>query len=338
MTSSKLLKTGVLLIAVGLAFSGYTYFRSDDNCQGQSNCAANLIELLGNVDVRQVNLAFKVPGRLQMVHVEEGDHVKKGEQIAQLELADFEDDRQLAAANLAVAAANLKRLENGTRPEEIQQAKARVAERKATVENAVRNLKRREELADQGFTAHEAHEDAAAFLSEAKARLYSAEQALALAIAGPRVEDIEAARAQRLAASMSLALAQRRQIDATIIAPNAGMVLTRVREPGAIVAAGEPILNLSLSTPVWVRAYIEEPDLGRITGGMKATVTTDAGRSYIGQVGFISPVAEFTPKAVETKSLRTSLVYRIRIIVENPDDGLKQGMPVTVQLALNGSS
>jgi HlyD family secretion protein len=115
-------------------------------------------------------------------------------------------------------------------------------------------------------------------------------------------------------------------------------VLTRVREPGAIVAAGEPIVNLSLSSPVWVRAYIEEPDLGRIQAGMKATVSTDAGRRYNGQIGFISPVAEFTPKAVETKSLRTSLVYRIRVIVDTPDDGLKQGMPVTVNLVLNGIS
>jgi len=331
---SKQMKFGALVIAIGLVFSAYWYFGRGETCSQENNCDQANLELLGNVDVRQVNLAFKVPGRLQEVHVEEGDRVEKGDLVAQLELADFEDDKQLAAANLAVAGANLKRLENGSRPEEIQQAKALVAERKATVENALRSLRRREKLADQGFTAHEAHEDAAAFLGEAKARLNSAEQALALAVAGPRVEDIEVARAQRLATTKSLALAQRRQADASIKAPNAGIILTRVREPGAIVAAGEPILNLSLSSPVWVRAYIEEPDLGRINAGMAATVTTDSGNSYTGQIGFISPVAEFTPKSVETKSLRTSLVYRIRIIVANPDDGLKQGMPVTVNLAL----
>ena len=112
------------------------------------------------------------------------------------------------------------------------------------------------------------------------------------------------------------------------------MILTRIQEPGAIVAEGAPVYTLSLTAPVWVRTYVAEPDLGRIHPGMPAAVTTDSApdKVYAGQIGFISPVAEFTPKTVETTSLRTDLVYRLRVIVDNPDNGLRQGMPVTVTL------
>lgn len=98
------------------------------------------------------------------------------------------------------------------------------------------------------------------------------------------------------------------------------------------------MFTLTLTTPVWVRTYVNEPDLGFVQPGMAAAVTTDSapGRPYRGHVGFISPTAEFTPKAVETRELRTDLVYRLRVIVDNPDGGLRQGMPVTVRLALPG--
>ena len=123
--------------------------------------------------------------------------------------------------------------------------------------------------------------------------------------------------------------------DTTLASPNAGVILTRAQEPGAILQAGTTVLALSLKEPMWVRAYIHEPDLGRIHPGMKVNVFTDSrpNQPYRGQVGYISPRSEFTPKNVETEELRTSLVYRLRITVENPDDGLRQGMPVTVRLS-----
>ncbi len=130
----------------------------------------------------------------------------------------------------------------------------------------------------------------------------------------------------------SLAMVEQRIADTILMAPNEGTILTRIREPGAIIGAGETIYTLTLTSPVWVRAYIEEPDLDLIQAGMGAEVRTDSGSVYTGQVGFISPVAEFTPKTVETRSLRTSLVYRVRIIVKDPEHRLKQGMPVTVFL------
>src|SRR5262249_24971316 len=153
---------------------------------------------------------------------------------------------------------------------------------------------------------------------EARARLKSAEQALRLAEIGPRTEDIAAGRAQFREAEAQVIESERRLADSKLIAPNDGTILTRAREKGAIVQAGETVFRLTLSSPVWVRPYVNEQDLGAVQPGMQVRVTTDAagGRSYTGRIGFISPTAEFTPKTVETRELRTDLVYRLRVVVE----------------------
>ena len=150
---------------------------------------------------------------------------------------------------------------------------------------------------------------------------------------GPRREDIDAARAQLRAEEASVSQAERRLADSDLFAPGAGEILTRARERGAIVSAGETVFTLTLSSPVWVRTYVNEIDLGRVQPDMPAFVRTDSapGKIYKGHVGFISPTAEFTPKSVETRELRTDLVYRLRIVVDNPDGALRQGMPVTVR-------
>ena len=156
------------------------------------------------------------------------------------------------------------------------------------------------------------------------------------AISKEERDDAEAARDEGVArVNTSLARLQQaktRLQDTEILAPSDGTILTRVREPGAVVAAGEPVYTLALDNPVWVRTYVDEPRLGAVHPGQKALVITDSGGRYAGYVGFISPQAEFTPKTVETSQLRTDLVYRLRVIVNAPDNGLRQGMPVTVRL------
>ncbi len=160
------------------------------------------------------------------------------------------------------------------------------------------------------------------------------------AISAEERDDAEAARdeaqARFASAEARLAQANTNLSDTEILAPDEGIILTRIREPGAVLAAGEPVCVLALDSPVWVRSYIDEPNLGRVFPGQKATILTDSGREYEGQIGFISPQAEFTPKTVETAQLRTDLVYRLRVIVDNPDKGLRQGMPVTVRIARKG--
>jgi len=292
------------------------------------------IVLQGNVDIRQVNLAFRVGGRIAEMKVDEGDRVEPGRLIAALDKAYFADEVRLARARVAAQTAVVARLVNGTRPEEIAQARAAVVEREAAVQLARVTLGRQEDLAGKGISPHQKHDEATATLERAQAALKSAQETLKLAEVGPRREDIDAAKAQHEAENAALAQAERRLADAELTAPAVGVVLTRVREPGAIVTAGETVYAVTIISPVWVRTYVAEPDLGRIRPGLSVEVRTDGGRSYRGQIGFISPVAEFTPKSVETRELRTSLVYRLRVVVEGDTAGLLQGMPVTIKTTI----
>jgi HlyD family secretion protein len=327
-TRRLILLAGVLAVA-GLAAWRYESVPGEEPAE---------LTLQGNIDVRQVNLSFKVGGRIDSLAVDEGDHVPAGKGVASLERRYFEDDLRLARATRDAAAAAVRRLENGSRPEEIAEARALVAERKATLTRAQEDLDRAERAFGTGATSRQELALARATRDEGQARLRSAEQALRLAELGPREEDIAQARAQLQAETARVTAAERNLADSELVAPNDGVILTRAREKGAIVQPGETVFTLTLTTPVWVRTYVNEPDLGFVQPGMMAAVTTDSapGRPYRGHVGFISPTAEFTPKAVETRELRTDLVYRLRVIVDNPDGGLRQGMPVTVRLALPG--
>ncbi len=160
-----------------------------------------------------------------------------------------------------------------------------------------------------------------------------AEQALILAKAGPRKEDIAAAEAQLKAAEAQLALLRQQLNDAALAAPQDGIIRSRLLEPGEIASPAKPVFSIAIVTPKWVRAYVSEPDLPKVAPGAAATVTVDgSSQAFSGHIGFISPVAEFTPHAIQTAELRTSLVYEVRILVDDPDDVLRLGMPATVHL------
>jgi HlyD family secretion protein len=321
----------LLAIVVGGVAAGYVWYRrlhrEEDGHQ---------LVLQGNVDVRQVNLAFKVEGRIVELGVDEGDRVKSGQVIAAVDPRYFEDELRMVIARRNGAAATLEKLEHGSRPEEKAEARARVAEARATLDRAQQDFDRAQGLVGKGAVSQETYDQARAVLAQSQAQLKYVEEAAQLVEIGPRKEDIEAARAQLQGEEAAILQSQRRLDDSKLIAPSAGIVLTRAREKGAIVAPGETVFAVTLQSPVWVRTYVEEPDLGKVHEGMKAEVSTDSSsKIYVGHVGFISPVAEFTPKTVETRSLRTDLVYRLRIVVDNPDNGLRQGMPVTVNFKLD---
>ncbi|MDD4915450.1 MAG: secretion protein HlyD [Methylococcales bacterium] len=291
--------------------------------------------LYGNVDIREVDLGFRVPGKLARLEYDEGDKVATGAVIARLDAEPYVDQVAGAKAQVQSLRARLKLKETGNRPQEIAQARSLVREREATVANARRLLERSEKTLDiKGISAQD-RDNADASYREVVARLASAQENLALLEAGFRVEDIAQAKADLAQAEATLASAELQVKDSVLTAPSDGVILTRAQEAGAILQAGTTVFTLSLQNPVWVRAYIHEPDLGLIHPGAKVYVYTDTrqDKPYTGQVGFISPRAEFTPKTVETTQLRTSLVYRLRIVVDNPDDALRQGMPVTIKLA-----
>ena len=292
--------------------------------------------LQGNIDMRQVNLSFKVDGRIATLLVDEGDTVKAGQVVATLEKVYFDNELRVARASRANLAAAVAKLKHGSRPEEIAQARAQLGLQQANLKLGRANLKRGEELSPSGGISKEDVDQRRQAVSVGEANVEYAHQTLRLAVIGPRQEDIDAGVAQLAQQDASIIETQRRLADSELVAPSDGFILTRAEERGAILKAGATVFTLTLASPVWVRTYVNEHDLGLIYPGMAAKATTDTrpDRPYSGQVGFISPTAEFTPKTVETRELRTDLVYRLRVMMDNPDGGLRQGMPVTVSLPL----
>ncbi|WEX08854.1 secretion protein HlyD [Chelativorans sp. AA-79] len=325
------------LLAAGAAAAGWWY--GLPSRFGWTQPEEPGLTLYGNVDIRQVQLGFRVSGRIAEMLVDEGDRVEKGELLARLDDQTYVDAVNAAEAQVANQQANLAKLEAGPRQAEIAQARAALAEQTYNLANAEQALERARQLRPSGAISQAAFDQAQAARDMAAARVDAAQEALHLLEEGTRKEDIAAAQASLQGAQANLASAKTSLSDAELRAPAKGVILSRVREPGAIVSTGDAVYVLSLDEPVWVRTYVEEPDLGRIHPGMAVEVVTDTApdKPYRGKVGFISPVAEFTPKSVETPELRTDLVYRLRVVVEEPDTGLRQGMPVTVRVLESGA-
>lgn len=331
MTSGKKLLIGSLLVvAVAAVAVAYLEFWPAD---GE---ASDEIVLYGNVDIREVGLAFNVAGRVESMLVEEGEEVSKDQLLATLESETYKAEAEAATAQAAAARATLNRLLAGSRPEEIREARANVQAIVADLEDARSTLRRTEKLSIDQVVAKQKLDQDRARVKGLEAKLRGAQQRLSLAVQGPRKEEIAEARAQLQAKEAALALTLQRLEYTKLFAKDHGVINTRVVEPGAVVLAQAPIFTMALTRPVWVRTYVSEAYLGRIRPGMKAEVFTDSfpKKPLAGRIGYISPVAEFTPKNVETPELRTSLVYRMRVYVDKPEKILRQGMPVTVRLKL----
>jgi HlyD family secretion protein len=327
----------VLLLVAALAAAWW--FDVAGRLRGE-RMRSDALLLYGNIDIRQVQLGFRVQGRVVEMKYEEGDVVTAGAVLAHLDAQPYQDEVDAATAELAGQSATLAKLEAGPRAAEIDQARAVLTERLADHANAQRDFERKSQLWSNRAISQAEFQQSQTARDMAAARVASAEQSLRLLEEGTRAEDIAVARANRQAAEARLSAARTSLRDTELRAPNDGVILSRVREVGAIIAPGDAIYVLSLTRPIWVRAYISEPNLGKIYPGMEVEVTndTDPDRPYRGQIGFISPVAEFTPKSVETPELRTDLVYRLRVIIEQADAALRQGMPVTVRIPLEANA
>jgi len=287
----------------------------------------------GNVDIREVRLGFRVAGRVAEVLKEEGDGVAPAEIVARLDAQPYENAVDQASAQARQLEARLAELQNGTRPEDIEQARKNLTATEAAHENARLIFERQQQLVSSGAVARQDFDTARASFQTARARRDGAKAALDLLLAGTRAEQITQAEASLEAAHAALSQAQTQLADTVLTAPETGVVLTRVVEPGSIVQAGSTALTVSLLSPVRVRAYAPEPQLGLVHPGRKVLVFTDSRpEPYHGQIGDVSARAEFTPKSVETEELRTALVYRFRVTVQDADQGLRQGMPVTLRL------
>ena len=215
---------GLIVVAAGI----YTWYRAAHPLEDKSR-----LVLEGNIDVRQVNLAFKVDGRIAALAVDEGDTVEAGQVIATLDKRYFEDDLRLVQARRDSSAAALARLEHGSRPEEIAEARANSAQQRAVLARAQQDFDRAASLVGKGAVSQEEFDRSKAALDEAKATLKYSDEALHLAEIGPRQEDIDAARAQLAGEDATLIQSERRLADAELIAPSVGVILTRAREKPA---------------------------------------------------------------------------------------------------------
>jgi HlyD family secretion protein len=248
---------------------------------------------------------------------------------------------QLAQVEAQAAAQRfvVQRLRNGSRPEEIAQARANIEAARAEAVNARLQHERLESAAEiSGGRAvrQQDVDNAKAAVRVAEARLVVNQRALDLALAGPRKEEVAEAEARLRANEAQAALLRQQLADSQLMAPIDAVVRTRVMEPGEMASPQKTVLSLAITDPKWVRVYVSEPDLGKVRYGMAAAVQVDSfpDRRFQGWVGFISPVAEFTPKSVHTEELRTTLVYEVRIFVKDPEDNLRLGMPATAYLPL----
>ncbi|APR04166.1 secretion protein HlyD [Thauera chlorobenzoica] len=329
-TSSRGVKLLIIIVAifglgVGVAFLWVQRTKTN----------TDLLLLYGNVDIREVQLAFRQPGRVAEMSFDEGDAVKAGARMAVLDAQPYREALAAAEASVQMAQAELAKLRHGLRPQEVTQAREALKQAQAIAADAERNYQRQSSLLASGATSQRTVDAARAIRDQSVAGVGAAKAALSQASEGFRKEDIAAAEARLAAAQAAKAQAVTALTDAELLAPSDGTVIARVREPGSMVASQSTVYSLSLDKPVYVRAYVGEPDLGRIAPGTTVRVKSDTSDTvYRGQIGFISPRAEFTPKTVETTDLRTDLVYRLRIVIDETDRdaALRQGMPVTIEI------
>jgi HlyD family secretion protein len=329
----KVLVAGLVILAIlALGYGAVRYWE-------QPKTDPNRLLLYGNVDLRQVELAFNNSERIAEVVVQEGDRVTRGQVLARLDTSRLKAQEATAEATVQAQQAMVRKLHAGSRPQEVAQARANVDSAKADLVNAEETWRRMSALA--GMTAGRAIsqqdlDGARAALGVARARVTVEEKTSDMAVIGPRVEDIAQGEAQLRVDQAQLDLLRLKLTDAELASPIDAVVRSRLLEPGEMVSPQRPVFNLAVTDPKWVRAYVSETALGRVHPGTKTTISADGfpGRTFTGWIGFISPVAEFTPKTVQTEELRSSLVYEIRVFVHDPQDDMRLGMPATVSLEL----
>lgn len=291
------------------------------------------MKFYGNVDVRTVSLAFRVPGRIDNISFQEGQKVKKGDSIASIDDSLYKEYLNQITSQIDMQKAKLQKLEKGYRKEDISKAKATMLQKQVLMKHEKTNLERYKKLLATNSTSQEHYDNVKTAYQSANAIYLYSKSSLELLENGYEKEDIKVAKAQ-----LDFLISQKNQHqinlnDTTIYAPSSGVILTRVYEVGSIVNGSQVVVEMTKDDKYWIRSYISEKYLGAIKTGMKALIYTDSSKTkaYKGVVSFISPIAEFTPKNVQTEELRTDLVYRFRINLNTYDDMIKQGMPVTIK-------
>ena len=303
-------------------------------CGSQDNNGGGEIQLSGTVEAREVDLAFQVGGRITQLDADEGRWVEQGNVIAALDPTDLQLALQQTTATANAARANLDALKAGTRMQEIRAAEADLQKAQSQLNFAKAEVKRVSFLVPKKLASEEQLEQAQLQYEVALASVEQAKQTLSLLREGPREEDIQRAEQEFIARTEASEISKQQLAYARLVSPVTGMITVRLTEAGEVVAPGQSIARVAQIEKPWIRAYINETQLGRVRVGQPAQIKIDGvpEKTLSGKLTFISPVAEFTPKTVETRELRVDLVYRIKVEAENPEGILKIGMPADVIL------
>ncbi|WP_445406243.1 HlyD family efflux transporter periplasmic adaptor subunit [Acinetobacter seifertii] len=324
----------IVLVILALVIISFWVWKYNNKNQKDND-----LTLYGNVDIRQVSLAFEQSGRIEKLLVQEGDKVKAGQVLATMNTNSLEIQAKQAQAQLKAQQEAIVKQQVGARPEEISQAKAQLASAQADLDKASKNLQRLQILVNSTDSRAISQQE----LDYAKSNQHSAEAAvrerqanLELIIKGARQEDREATKAQYDATKANLDLINYNLSQAVLKSPVNAVVRARLQEVGDMTTAQKAVYTLALTDPKWVRVYANEKDLSSIHMGRTAQVIRDAypDQPINGKIGYISSVAEFTPKTVQTDEIRTTLVYEVRVYINDPNDQLKMGQPVTVKVPL----
>ena len=322
----------VLIVAVATLLL-YTFLTR--NPRGNDH----FISVSGNIEATEVDVGFKISGRIMNRPFEEGAWVERGQVLAKLDDEDLRNRLEVARATVVSVRARLDKLLAGSRPEEIRQAEAAVQQAQFDLENKQITYERMKLLYEKQVVPKETYDNADTAFKVAKAALQRTRESYQLVREGPRKEDIDDARAQVEQARASLKLAETQLGYTVLYSPLSGVILVKSGEIGEVVNPGTPILTVADIQNVWLKAYIPETDLGKVKWGQEVIVTTDLHprKEYKGRISFISSQAEFTPKNIQTEKERVTLVYRIKVDLQNPDRELKPGMPADGKILLIAS-
>ncbi len=294
------------------------------------------IHLNGRIEAPTVDLGPKVPGRVVEVLVREGDRVEAGALLVRLDLGETSIAVEREQAGVRSAQARAEDLQAGSRGAEIAAVEAEVADRRATVSLAEKESERQRFLLERKVGTQRDFDRARTDLERARAAMKASQEKLAIAREGTRAKQTEAAQAETQRAQAVLKQSQSIAREGEIRAPAGGIIVHRLAEPGQLVGAGQPAVTMAFANRLYVRTFIPETKLGRVRMGMAARVTVDAfpGREFPAHVTEISPDAEFTPKAVETKSERVNLVYGAKADLDRGwAEPLVPGQPAEVVVA-----
>jgi HlyD family secretion protein len=322
-----------VLILVAAAVTAGVYFYPHLT---KKPAPANELTLSGNIEAHESLVGFKVPGRIVDLPVEEGQQVEQGALLARLDDADLKQRVRIDEAGVQVCESDLALTLAGTRHQEVKAAQQSMIDAQTDLDQKKLDSDRAQQLFAKDEVSAQDRDQAATALKRAQAVFQSAQQRYNEAVEGSRKEDIAIARANVNEANANLGLSQVNLSYTILRAPSAGVVTVREAELGEVVSPGSPVVTLADLDHVWLRAYIAETDLGNIHWGQAVTITTDTytGKQYHGRISFISSTAEFTPKSVQTNKERVTLVYRIKIDIDNPNHELKPGMPADAHIEL----